>query len=320
MRNLLNRSGTGARLAVYLLVALMVLAGGRPGPAAAQDDERIAGTFTVSIGRDDLQPGIPGQAALLGLWTITFDADGAYAVARQDVGTIVNGSYETDGDLVTFNDWQGLLGCGGPTASDPSATYRWDRDGETLRLTVVEDGCSDRRVLLTTRAFGSFQACTTPPLPGFSGGASIPGPAAATPVASSAGVGAQEGRPADAEAQAAIDALLREATGCWATGEPGRFLALHTDEALSGLAAFGPMVDFAQQLRLFMTTPIEFRRIGDITMTDPDHAWAYVEITLGGDALPQRLEFAYEDGTWLFDMFFLLGTETTAPTTSPGAP
>ncbi len=320
MRNLLHRSGTGARVVALILAALMVLADGLPGPVAAQDDERIAGVFTVSIGRNDLDPAIPGQAALLGLWTITFDDAGTYAVARQDVGPVVNGTFETDGDLVTFNDWNGLLGCGGPTAGDTSATYQWSRDGDTLRLAVVEDGCADRRVLLTTRAFGSFQACTTPPLPGFSGGSAAPVAATPVAVAPSAGVGAQEGRTADADAQAAIDDLLREATGCWATGEPGRFLALHTSDALADLAVFGPMADFAQQLRLFMTVPIEFRRIGEITMTDPEHAWAYVEITLGGEALPQRLDFAYEDGEWLFDMFFLLGPGTMPPATGAGTP
>lgn len=319
MRVLRNRFGAGVCLAFAIVASVLLLAGWVPAPAAAQDDERITGVFTVSIGRNDLPTGLPGQAALLGLWTVTFNADGTYAVARQDVGTVVDGTFEIDGDQVTFNDWQGLLGCGGPTASDPSATYRWDRNGETLDLEAIDDGCADRRVLLTTRPFGSFQACSTSPLPGFSGGGAVAAPAA-TPVAPAAGVGAQEGLPEGADAQAAIDALLREATGCWATGEPGRFLALHTDEALSELVVFGPLPDFAQQLRLFMTTPIEFRRIGDITITDPDHAWAYVEITLGGEALPQRLDFAFEDGAWLFDMFFLLGPETMQPTTGPGTP
>lgn len=320
MRNLLNQLAARARPPFAILAVLALLAASIPPWVAAQEaDDRITGVFTVSIGRNDLPPGLPGQAALLGLWTVTFNADGTYALARQDVGTVVDGTFEIDGDQVTFNDWQGLLGCGGPTASDPTATYAWEREGDTLQFVALDDGCADRRVLLTTRAFGMFQACTTPPLPGFAGG-SVAAPAAATPVAPAAGVGAQEGAPQSADAQEAIDALLREATGCWATGEPGRFLALHTSEALSELVAFGPLPDFAQQLRLFMTTPIEFRRIGDITLTDPDHAWAYVEITLGGEALPQRLDFAFEDGAWLFDVFFLLGPETTAPATSPGTP
>jgi hypothetical protein len=315
------RPGALARASLAVLAALLLLAGtAGPAPVVVQaqaqaDDESIVGAFTVSIGRNDLPPNLPGRAVLLGLWTISFAADGTYEVARQDVGRVGGGAYSVDGDTLTFDDWQGLVGCGGPTAADPPGTYTWSRSGDTLELTVIEDPCADRRLLLTTRAFGSFQACTVAPLPGFGRGAEPPTAAEATPVAvpASQGVGAQEGLPEGADAQAAIDALLRQATGCWATGDPGRFLALHTTEALAELAAFGPLPEFATQLRLFMTTPLEFRRIGDVALDGPDRAWAYVEITLGGEALPQRLDFAFEDGAWLFDGFFLLGPTTPDP-------
>jgi hypothetical protein len=313
-----SRSGTTvARRLAFAIAAVLLLVLSSLGGALAQDsgDESITGVFTVSIGQRDLPPGLPGSAALLGLWTISFNDDGTYEVARRDVGAVGGGSYSTDGDTLTFADWQGLIGCGGPAAADPPATYSWDRTGDTLELVMIEDPCAERRVLLTTRAFGNFQVCTVAPLPGFNGAQSA---AQATPVAAptvppAQGVGAQEGLPEGADAQAAIDALLAQATGCWATGEPGRFLALHTDEALAELVEFGPLPEFAQQLRLFMTTPIEFRRIGDITMDGPDRAWAYVEITLGGEALPQRLDFALENGAWLFDGFFLLGPTTPEP-------
>jgi hypothetical protein len=35
---------------------------------------------------------------------------------------------------------------------------------------------------------------------------------------------------------------------------------------------------------------------------------------LGGDPIPQRIDFAFENGTWLFDTFFLFGP------TMPGGP
>lgn len=312
-------AGTALAVAAALLLLAAGLAPGLLAPVAAQSDDSIIGVYTVSIGRPDVPTDLPGRAALFGLWTITFNADGSYVVARQDVGPVNRGAYEVSGDALTINDWQGLIGCGGPVAADPAAVYTWERNGDRLTLEAVDDPCADRRLLLTTREFGSFEACTTAPLPGFDSFANAP--AAATPVASANNnnVGAQEGLPADDDATAAIDALLAQATGCWATGDPGRFLALHTEQALEDLAAFGPLPDFATQLRLFMTTPLEFRRIGEITLTDPDHAWAYVEVTLGGEALPQRLDFAVEDGEWLFDAFFLLGPAESDPATDAGA-
>jgi hypothetical protein len=59
-----------------------------------------------------------------------------------------------------------------------------------------------------------------------------------------------------------------------------------------------------------MATPVSFERIGSVNLIDPDHAWAYVEVTLGGDPLPQRVDFVFEDGVWLFDTFFLFGPPT----------
>ena len=60
------------------------------------------------------------------------------------------------------------------------------------------------------------------------------GPAAATP-----SLADEEGVPAGADTQAAIDGLLRQATGCWATGDPARFLPLHSQRVLDEIAGIG---------------------------------------------------------------------------------
>ena len=136
----------------------------------------------------------------------------------------------------------------------------------------------------------------------------------ATPVAGSAppasGVAAQEGLSEGADAEEAIDSLLRQANGCWATGDPTRFLGLHSPGVIDEIAFIGPFDEFARQLRLLMSTPVSFERIGPVNLIDPDHAWAYVEVMLGGEALPQRVDFVFENGAWLFDTFFLFGPPT----------
>jgi hypothetical protein len=143
----------------------------------------------------------------------------------------------------------------------------------------------------------------------------------ATPVATEeigTGVAAQEGLSEGADAEEAIDSLLRQANGCWATGDPTRFLALHSNRVVEEIGFVGPIDEFVRQLRLFMATPLSFERIGPVNLIDSDHAWAYVEVTLGGDPVPQRIDFVFENGTWLFDTFFLFGP--TTPGGPPGGP
>jgi hypothetical protein len=112
------------------------------------------------------------------------------------------------------------------------------------------------------------------------------------------------------DAEAAIDSLLRQANGCWATGDPTRFMALHSMRVIGEIGFIGPYDEFVRQLRLLMSTSVTFERIGSVNMIDADHAWAYVEVTLGGDPVPQRVDFVFENGAWLFDTFFLFGPPT----------
>ena len=309
-------AGIAVVFSLLMAVALAV-----PAFAFLQDDQEsqpLSGVFTVTISRGDIPPNLAGGPALAGLWNVTFSGDGSFSLARQDVGEVVTGRFEAAEATLTFNEWSGLVGCDIAADSGETATYAWRQTDDRLTLTPITDSCIERLTLLTTRPLGGFEACAVSPR-------SLVDPFAAdfapelqaTPVATeevATGVAAQEGLSEGADAEEAIDSLLRQANGCWATGDPTRFLALHSTQVVDEIGFIGPIEEFARQLRLFMATPLSFERIGPVNLIDPDHAWAYVEVTLGGDPLPQRVDFVFENGAWLFDTFFLFG-----PTT-PGGP
>lgn len=310
-----------------VLSLLTTVALALPTLALFQDEpatQPLRGVFTVTITRGDIPPSLPGGPALTGLWNITFDGDGSFSLARQDVGAVVSGTFDAGDATLTFNEWSGIVGCDIPGDGGEPATYAWRQSDDTLTLTPISDSCTERLTLLTTRSLGGFEACAVTPRP-------VTDPFAtdallATPVAGdvtpATGVAAQEGLSEGADAEEAIDSLLRQANGCWATGDPTRFLALHSLGVVEEIAFIGPFEEFARQLRLLMSTPVAFERIGPVNLIDVDHAWAYVEVTLGGEPLPQRVDFVFEDGAWLFDTFFLFGPPTpTGPVeVEPAAP
>jgi hypothetical protein len=304
-----------------LLTLLTTVALVMPALALFQDDQEsqpLTGVFTVTIAKSDVPSNLPGGPALTGLWNVTFNGDGSFSLARQDVGEVVSGSFEAAETTLTFNEWSGLVGCDITADGGEPATYAWQQSDDRLTLTPITDSCVERLTLLTTRPLGGFEACAVSPTSLDDPFASGPAPEGlATPVATeeiATGVAAQEGLSEGADAEEAIDSLLRQANGCWATGDPSRFLALHSSQVIDEIGFIGPIDEFTRQLRLFMSTPLSFERIGPVNLIDPDHAWAYVEVTLGGDPLPQRIDFVFENGTWLFDTFFLFGP------TAPGAP
>ena len=159
----LARLGAAA-LACCLAVTLLV-----PRAAAQDDDEEaLAGQFTVTISREEVPPTLANGPALQGQWVIAFD-DGAYTLSRQDIGLLVTGSYETDGETVTITDEGGLYACAPPVGSPPdadvrTARYSWERRGDELTLVVIEDGCEPRRLILSTRSLAVFVSCVTAPL------------------------------------------------------------------------------------------------------------------------------------------------------------
>jgi hypothetical protein len=296
-----------------LISLLATLALAVPVLALFQDEpetQLLTGVFTVTISRQDVPRNLAGGPALTGLWNLTFSGDGTYTLSRQDVGAVVSGTFEAGASTLTFNDWSGIIDCVQPAEDEQPATYAWQRDDDTLTLTAISDSCTERLTLLTTRPMGGFEACAVAPrslTDPFGESSTMP---LATPVAPqepASGVAAQEGLSEGADVEEAIDSLLRQANGCWATGDPSRFLALHSDQVIDEIMLVGPLEDFARELRLFMGTPLSFERIGRVNLLDPEHAWAYVEVTLGGDPIPQRIDFVFERGAWLFDIFFLFG-------------
>lgn len=319
-----------ARLAALACVVGLVAMAIWPASAVGQaDDEEVTrptGLYSVTIGRADVPPDLAGGPALIGQWTLDLDEAGTYEVARQDVGVVASGAYELSGATLTFSDWTGIV-CG--DAADPAesgASYAWEAAGDRLTLTPIQDRCGERRILLTTRPFGSFAACLTAPLTlPANGGVGDP---AGTPVADAfdpnspvgppaASPTAGEGMPAGAEVEAAIDDLLLQATACWGTQEPARFLPLHSRGLLAALLApvpGAPIEAFLDQLRAFMAAPVAFDLIGDVTQVDPETASAYVEIMFDGEPIPQRLTFVNENGAWLFAEVFFLGPLDAAPT------
>lgn len=317
-----------ARLTVSAALIGLLLSLAWPALVAAQVDqqepESLSGVYTVTIGRNDLPPGLAGGPALVGFWTITFNDDGTYEVARQDVGTVATGSFSVEGATLTFNDWGGVVSCAPaeerPAIEDESAaaaTYAWRVDGDILTLTPISETCKDRRVLLNTRTFSSYAPCVTSPLgmtPEMLPAGTPVGTPAATPVTipepSQSNIAVQEGLPRGADPAEAINVLLQQASGCWATGDPARFLPLHTTAVVEEVLFTDPSLS---TLRMLMSTPVSFERIGEIEMVDPTHATAYVEITFGGEAIPQLFTFALEDGVWLMDLFFLFGPPTEGP-------
>ena len=296
-------------------------------PLASAVEEALLGVFSVGIGEVDLPPGLPGAPALVGLWNLSLEPDGTYTIARQDVGVVAGGAYSISGETLTFDDWSGVISCMDGNG-DSGATYAWRLDEDVLTLTPIAESCRDRRILFGTRTLGSFDACVTAPMmlpsappaePGASAVGEMVAPALSLTVAAQATPGATPvasadavAMPADSQVEQAISALLRQATGCWATGDPARFLPLHGQAVLVDFIDFPNLIS---DLQLFMATPVSFELIGGVNMVGPSSAWAYVEITFGGEALPQRLDFVYEEGAWLLNTFFLFGP--TDPAAAP---
>jgi hypothetical protein len=275
----------------------------------------LTGVYIVSIGEDDLPAELADGSTLVGLWNLTFKPDGTYSLARQDVGEVVTGTFEAGPATLTITAWDGIIGCEIAAGSGAPATYAWRQTDDLLTLTPIDESCVERLTLLTTRALGRSEACA-PRSP------SVDDPfviaeGGATPVAAptpASGVAAQEGYGEGADVEEAIDGLLRQASGCWASANVDGFMSLHSQGVTGQLAMMGPAEDFTRELRTFMESPLGFERIGEVNLVDPDHAWAYVEIDLGGEPNPQRVNFVLEQGEWLFDSFFLFGPP------SPGGP
>jgi len=95
-----------------------------------------------------------GQSALVGTWTNSLGtvwalkADGTFQVALNNSNRVsVRGKYTATGDTLTIQESHGSHT---PKACRGQATYKFNRDGDTLTFTKVSDKCKlrEKNVLL----------------------------------------------------------------------------------------------------------------------------------------------------------------------------
>jgi hypothetical protein len=314
-------------LAAALLIVASVATGALFfGNARAQNDTPI-GEWSVAIARTDVPVDIASSFSYVGRWRVGIEADGSYEAERLDVGaTVVSGTWETDGDQITFTDDDGLLSCGNAAAAPiinddlDSGTYTWVRSDKTLTLTRVDDACPGRVILLTTYAFSTYVACSTAPM----SMAEILGSPVASPVAEEPVVEASPesvtdvltpaaspdanvvgpviGEPPASPAAASlsfaseIDDLLAQLTACWASRDPERWLPLLSNEFRDALIQSDP--NFLETLTISMSSPIVWERSGDITIEAPNQISCIVKSTVGTEEDYQKFVFVFEDGEW----------------------
>ena len=279
-----------------LAIVLLLLWLASPLTAAGQDTEAgLRGEFAVTIATEDVPPDLIDGASLIGRWQITFADDGGYTLGRQDVGPLVNGQFESDGEQLTLLAETGVLACGS-AEDDATATYTWQITGERLQLVAIEEPCAKRRLLLTTRTLSVFAAC---PPPGPANMAAVAG----TPTRETIRSAPDDAVPATPAPRAALDSaidnVLRQMSDCWATREPERFLQLLSEDFQAMQRPEDD--DDARRFTLAMAAPIVWDRVSGVDQVDATHATANVRQTVGDNIDVVRYEFVYEDGAWRWD-------------------
>jgi hypothetical protein len=291
------------RSIVAALSLLTALISALPAATLAQSSgDSIVGTYTVVITEPDIPKDIANGPTLLGRWQVQFNDDGTYSTARTDVGEMVSGTYEVDGDQITITDESGLLSCSNnsPIGNIPdvaTGTYAWQKTDQRLNFTLVDDECAGRRILMTTRQLTGFVSCSTSPLD-LSALTGTPSAEVATPEAAESPV-AVASPAAEEDTAKAIDDLLDQMTSCWATGDPARFLPLLTEafreQFLQSAATTDPISTLASVMQ---ATPFEWSRSGDIRQGDDGHVTALVRQSVGGQIDDVRYDFIIEDDQW----------------------
>jgi hypothetical protein len=280
------------RLPLGILALLLWLA--QPLTAAAQDaGTTLMGEFAVTIASEDVPPELVDGASLIGRWRITFTADGAFLLGRQDVGPLVNGRFETDGNELTLGEETGVLSCG--AGADRQATYTWQITGDRLQLVAIDEPCAWRRLLLTTRALSSFAACPPEEL----SSAAAVGTPTGDPITISKGTPESMILSTQELTDLAIDTVLRQMSDCWATRTPDRFLRLLSQDFR---AAQQPDDNAdVRRFTLAMGAPIVWERVSDVELVDDTHATASVRQISGDNIDVVRYAFVFEDGAWRWD-------------------
>jgi hypothetical protein len=319
-------------LVAIITLLLVALTAALPRGSAAQADE-VAGDYTVSITDEAVDNSIANGSVLIGRWRISFGEDGAYEAERLDLGVLVRGSYQVDGNRLTITDEEGLVSCStqamtpGEDADVRTGAYTFERDDSGLTLTVEEDSCPTRRVLLTTTGLTPFTACNAEPVSlgaeeedagadeEATAGADetadeeetvTPEPedsvddeeATAEPAIDRPAPGDRDTGPEEGSTEEQIDELLAQMSACWATGDPALFMALWSEDFRSSFIENPADVE---ALRLAMQVPTAWERSGDVELDGDDEAEAVVrERTLNEEEFI-RFRFVREDGVWKWD-------------------
>lgn len=79
--------------------------------------------------------------------TVTFDKDNSMVVSAPDGSLIVKSKLTFENGVMTLNDQDGTNVC------QYAGKYRVVGDATAFKLTLVEDGCSDRSAIVTTVKF-----------------------------------------------------------------------------------------------------------------------------------------------------------------------
>jgi hypothetical protein len=265
-----------------------------PLPVIGQEPEAtLHGEYAVTIAAEDVPPDLIDGASVIGRWYITFNGDGSYILGRQDVGPLVNGQFEVDGDRLMLLTETGVLACVAEDDGGAAATYTWQLNGDQLQLIAVEEPCARRRLLLTTRTLSTFTACPVQASERSDSGAATPRAASETP---SPGDEDDDSRLA---LEAEIDDVLRQMSDCWATREPDRFLQLLSREFRE--AQFPADEDGLRGFTLAMAAPIVWDRVGEVSSLDETRATAIVRQTSGDNIDEAPYAFVFEDGAWRWD-------------------
>jgi hypothetical protein len=291
-----------------MLLSVLFLANG---PTSAQDNE-LVGDFTVAIARLQVPTDVANGSMVVGRWHVSFKADGTYTFERLDLGVLISGSYEVDGDTLTVTDESGLMSCSnaasGAGGEDDvaTATYTFELKSGNLKLTPVEDRCASRRVLYATNDFTVFVACLTSASPVETGATPVASPKSALDILANLATPVNIGRdPAapDTALEDDIDSLLSQMTSCWSTGDPQRFLPLLSQDFRSQFVSGTDEENSAalSSLQAAMQLPIVWERAGDVTKTDDNRAEAVVRTTAADQEEFVRYLFVFEDEAWRWD-------------------
>jgi steroid delta-isomerase-like uncharacterized protein len=96
-----------------------------------------------------------------GFYQLTLVPDGTYNISwmpneQAEHGGLVGaeGHYTVNGNQVTFTDEDGFAACS--EADGVSGTYEWSFSGSALKLVRLEDNCSGRVYILTTKTFPPY--------------------------------------------------------------------------------------------------------------------------------------------------------------------